>query len=362
MEEQLAALGHLVADEQVEVAEPRREQEPHRRVVERDPGRAGPARLGPDRALRVALAGRIVELVLLRPDDDVRAGAFAEVDPGMGGVDRRRATRGRRRQVADQELRLALAADLVDRDHGGPDAVREADPLVDPAGRVRVLLERQLARRQHHLARQAVDRIAVRVDVGEVVVLAHGLELVERRPQRTRVPQPRAGERVRLLGDLVGGQDLVPRERDVAPAAEVVGEPRHRDVVADVALFLGVLVGLDGEALDGLRVEAPDDQRGDQPDPDGQAERPDHPGERPADEERRGHPGDDRQHVEGEELGVLVGEADAGRDAPGAVRRARACRAGSRTRPTAGTARRGRPGGRGSGVEKTSPPREAPTR
>ena len=44
---------------------------------------------------------------------------------------------------------------------------------------------------------------------------------------------------------------------------------------------------------------------------DGQAERPEHPGERAADEERGGDPGEDGQHVEREELGVLVGEADA---------------------------------------------------
>ena len=103
------------------------------------------------------------------------------------------------------------------------------------------------------------------------------------------------------------------------PAAEVVGEPRHRDVVADVALFLGVLVGHDREPLDGLRVEPPDDDRGEEPDADGQPERPDHPRERATDEQRRGDPGQDGQDVVGEELGVLVGEADAGRDAPGAV-------------------------------------------
>ena len=43
------------------------------------------------------------------------------------------------------------------------------------------------------------------------------------------------------------------------------------------------------------------------------------PRERAADEEGRGQPGDDRQDVEGEELGVLVGVADAGRDAARAV-------------------------------------------
>ena len=188
VEEQLALDRDLVADQQVEVTEAGREQQAHQRVVEPDPRRPGPARLGPDRALAVALAGRVVELVLLGPDDDVRARAFAEVDPRASRVDGRRAARRGRRQVADEEPRLALAADLVDRDHGRPDPVREADPLVDPAGRIRVLLEGELARGEHHLARDAVDHVAVRVDAGEVVVAAHGLELVERRPQRTRSP------------------------------------------------------------------------------------------------------------------------------------------------------------------------------
>ena len=52
---------------------------------------------------------------------------------------------------------------------------------------------------------------------------------------------------------------------------------------------------------------------------DRQPERPDRPRERAADEQRPGDPRHDRQHVEGEELGVLVGEADARRDAAGAV-------------------------------------------
>ena len=47
-----------------------------------------------------------------------------------------------------------------------------------------------------------------------------------------------------------------------------------------------------------------------------QAQRPEHPGERAADEQRGRQPGQDGQHVVGEELGVLVGEADAGDETP----------------------------------------------
>ena len=94
------------------------------------------------------------------------------------------------------------------------------------------------------------------------------------------------------------GQDGLTPERDVAPVLEVVGQPGHRDVVADVALFLGELVGHDREPLDRLRVEPPDDQRGDEPHGDRQPERPEHARERAADEERRGDPRDGGQHVE----------------------------------------------------------------
>ena len=47
-----------------------------------------------------------------------------------------------------------------------------------------------------------------------------------------------------------------------------------------------------------------------------QAERPEHPGERAADQQGAGQPGQDGQHVVGEELGVLVREADAGAATP----------------------------------------------
>ena len=60
-------------------------------LVELDAGRAGPARLGPGGGGVVALAGRVVELGLLRADDDVVESALAEVDARLG--DRRRARR-----------------------------------------------------------------------------------------------------------------------------------------------------------------------------------------------------------------------------------------------------------------------------
>ena len=318
VEQQLAIAGDLVADQQVQVAEPQREEQPHHGVVEADAGRPCPAGLGADGTADIALAGRKVELVLLGADDDVRAVSLPEVDPRLR--DRRGAARRYRRQVADDEPRLPFATDLVDRHHRDADPVGVDDPLVDPAGGGRVLVQGKLAGGQHDLALDAVDAVAVRVDIGEVVVATNRLELVEAGPERSVVPQAGARERVRLTVDLVRGEDGVPAERLVLPVTEVVRQPRHRDVVADIALFLGVLVRFDGEALDRLRVEPADHQRGEKPHGDGQGEGPQHPGEGGADQQDGGDPGHHRQHVVGEELGVLVGEADARGHAPGAVR------------------------------------------
>ena len=132
MHEQLALGRHLVADEQVEVAEPGREQQTHERVADRDAGRCrSSASPCPVSLAGVALAGRDVELGLARAGDDVVARPLAEVDPGLG--DLRRAVARHRRQVADEQPRLALVRDLVDRHHRGADAVGVDDPLVHEA-------------------------------------------------------------------------------------------------------------------------------------------------------------------------------------------------------------------------------------
>ena len=164
------------------------------------------------------------------------------------------------------------------------------------------------------------ELVAVRVDVEEVVVLADGLELVERVAERPVVPQAGVQERARVLLDRGLGQRRLAAVVADVPAVEVEREPGHRDVVADVRRSSSVLlVGLDRDLLDELRVDPADADRGDEPDRDRQPERPHHPGERAADEERRGDRRQPGQHVVGEELRVRVGVADAGRDAPGAV-------------------------------------------
>ena len=140
VEEELAAPGDLVADEQVDVAESQGEQQPAEGRIDVDAaGRPGPARGLACRAV-VVLAGRVVELVLLRADHDVVARPLAEVDPGLG--DRRGAIARDRRHVADEQLWLALVGDLVDGHHGEAVPVRVDDPLVHPAAGVGHLVQR----------------------------------------------------------------------------------------------------------------------------------------------------------------------------------------------------------------------------
>ena len=226
--------------------------------------------------------------------------------------------------------------------------------------RVRVLVDRQLAGREHDLAQGAVDLVAVGVHVREVVVLAHGLELVERRLERAVVPEPGVGERVRLGRHGGRGQRRRPRRTASAPLVEPEREPGHGDVVGDVRLLLRVLVGVDGEPLDRLGVQrdrAAMDATNQTPTI--KPERPHPARERPRDEERAGKPRQEGQDVVGEEAGMGVGEGHARRHAPSGCTRARTCRAGSRRRPTsryspARTARWTR-----TRVTNTSPPRVA---
>ena len=124
-----------------------------------------------------------------------------------GSVMTWRAGLGDDRQVADDEVGQAVRLDRVHGHHRDAIAVGVHEMRVQPVVDGRVLVERHLAPGQHHLALLAVDDVAVDVDVREVVVLAHGLELVQGRAQRPVVPQAGVGERVRVPHQRVGGQD-----------------------------------------------------------------------------------------------------------------------------------------------------------
>ena len=64
MEQQLAVRGDLVADEQVEVAEPQCEQEPGQGRIKADPACSRPRRGARGAARRLRAADRVVELRL----------------------------------------------------------------------------------------------------------------------------------------------------------------------------------------------------------------------------------------------------------------------------------------------------------
>jgi hypothetical protein len=62
-----------------------------------------------------------------------------------------------------------------------------------------------LADRDHHLAPVAVDRVAVDVDVGEVVVLGDGLEVADAGPQHLGVPEADVVDRRPVGLQVLGG-------------------------------------------------------------------------------------------------------------------------------------------------------------
>ena len=100
------------------------------------------------------------------------------------------------RHVPEDQRRQPLGREPVDRVHRDAVAVGVDQLFVDPvAAALGQLLDVQLARRQHHLAQRAVDRVAIDVDVGEVVIGADFLELPQRVLQRAPVPEPDVLER-----------------------------------------------------------------------------------------------------------------------------------------------------------------------
>ncbi len=150
--------------------------------------------------------------------------------------------------------------------------MRVDELFVDPVPAARgQLLHVQLARRQHHLPKRAVDRVAIDVDVREVVVRADLLELPERVLQRAPVPKPNVLERrliVRGIGRLDG---RLRGERALGYPVEPVCLSRQLYVVGDVGPFPHQFVRLDDERV---HVRA---------DPAGREER-DHRGQRGGDQ------------------------------------------------------------------------------
>ena len=155
-----------------------------------------------------------------------------------------------RRYVLGEELGSPLRGELRDRAHGESEAVRVAQPRVDPRLGVFVqLLVGNLPRRQHHLPVLAANEVTVYVGVLEVVVRSDELYLSVDSRQRPVVPEAYVVYRLLVLrhqvrrGEGVHGVWLL---RDVAQAEAGARELYAAD---DVRLLAGKLVGPDRQAL-----------------------------------------------------------------------------------------------------------------
>jgi hypothetical protein len=169
-----------------------------------------------------------------------------------------------------------------------------------------------LADRDHHLALVVPDRVAVDVDVGEVVVLGDGLEVADAGPQHLRVPQADVVDR-RLVGlQGLGGEVVAGRERLGLDLLQVERFAGGVEVVLDVGPLADQLLGLDPEPLEHRRDDAAHDQRhpGQQHDADQRDHQP--APARPPEEHPGADQGDPEQHLEGGQLRLDVGVGGAG--------------------------------------------------
>ena len=171
--------------------------------------------------------------------------------------------------------------------------MRVRDVLVDPL--LRQLVHVELARREHRLAVDAVDRVAVHVGVEERVVLAQLLELAVARHQGVGVPQADVAKRRRVVAELLRRERLFGRQRLLLDLVEPVGGARPLEVVGDVLLLFAQLVRVDDERLVGGGDDAAQDDEGHDPYGDGQgpplSAPPDVPDERGGEDEGDAHGG-----------------------------------------------------------------------
>ncbi len=192
----------------------------------------------------VGVTGRIIELVLRRPDERIRGRVLAVVDLRTRHVD---VDAAHRRDVADPQLRQTFARDLVHRAQAHTVAVGVLQMLVDPAARVVVL---ELARREHHLSSPTAHLVAIDVHVAKVVVGPDFLDLLVRCQEWADVPEANVLDRGRVLLKQRGVDDRVQLEVAFLDVLEVVGLAGEAQGVLDERLFLDELVGLDDEPLE----------------------------------------------------------------------------------------------------------------
>ena len=107
----------------------------------------------------------------------------------------------------------------------------------------------------------AVDLVAIDVDVGEVVVGADLLDLAQRVLQRAPVPQPDVLQRFLVVLRVQRVEAGVGRVRHLLDRVEAEGPSRELDVVRDVRPLAHELVRLDDEAADVPAEDADDEIR-----------------------------------------------------------------------------------------------------
>ena len=79
--------------------------------------------------------------------------------------------------------------------------MREGDPTVHPGGRLLRTIWIQFACGEHHESLFTVDGVAVHVNIGKVVVLTHGLQLIKRLLEWSVIPQPGICKCLSIRGD-----------------------------------------------------------------------------------------------------------------------------------------------------------------
>jgi len=279
----------VVREEQVLLAEARGERELLEPGVDRDAALAGVA------GVDVLVARGVVQLLGAGAHDDVLVGELAEEDLGPRDLRERVGRHGR--DVLGEEVGQSLGRHPVHGAHDDAVAVREGQALVDPARGLQVLVGK-LPRREHQLAVLAVQRVAVVVDVHELVVGPDLLELTVRAQQRPVIPEPDVLDRGGVARERPRVEGLLGREPALLDPVEPVGLAGHPDVVLDERPLGDELVRRHAEALEQRRI---DPQTTDPGEAEDQEAGDDEAQPRPADLEHARHGAERGEHGEGAE-------------------------------------------------------------
>ena len=156
----------------------------------------------------------------------------------------------------------------------------------------------QLTCGEHDESLLTINGVAVNIHVSKVVVLANGLQLIERLLQRSIIPEACIRKRLSIRGDRICGEGSLAVVLQLTPAIKAEGETRHLQVIGNVRLLKGELVRQNLEALDKLRVKTTEHARGAEPDQCGEGEWPDCARQGGTNQECGGDRGDRRKDVQ----------------------------------------------------------------